>query len=139
VPLSRSIARLNRVGLNRVTRHLAPHLPGFGVIEHRGRKSGRLYRTPINVFGTGTGYLIALTYGTDTDWIRNLRAAGEAVLITRGRRVTIVDPRLHQDTTRRGIPRVPRAILGLFRIDDFLTVTVATDDHHQESGDAGRR
>ena len=43
--------------------HLARWLPGFGVVEHAGRRSGRRYRTPVNVFRPGASYVIALTYG----------------------------------------------------------------------------
>ncbi len=127
MPIPRAIGRLNRVGLNRLTRHLAPHLPGFGLIEHRGRRSGRTYTTPINVFRTDSGYLVALTYGHDTDWLRNLRAAGEGVVVSRGRRVRVTDPHLHRDRAMPGIPPVPRLILRLLGVDEFLTVVAAED------------
>jgi hypothetical protein len=54
--IPRTVGRWNKVGLNRVTRHIAPWLPGFGVVVHRGRRSGRIYRTPVNVFATEGGY-----------------------------------------------------------------------------------
>ena len=56
MPISRRIARANRVGLNKVTRHFVPWLPGFGLLEHVGRKSGKTYTTPINIFRNGDGY-----------------------------------------------------------------------------------
>ncbi|SCF06599.1 hypothetical protein GA0070607_5111 [Micromonospora coriariae] len=71
--LPRRLARFNRVVTNRVTGPLAGRLPGFGVIIHRGRRSGRVYRTPINIFRTSGGYVAALTYGF-TDWARNVLA-----------------------------------------------------------------
>jgi len=37
-----------QAGLNRVTRHIAPWMPGLGVVIHRGRRSGRRYETPVN-------------------------------------------------------------------------------------------
>jgi len=46
MPIPRAIGRWNKVGLNRVTRRIAPWMPGFGVVVHRGGRSGRLYRTP---------------------------------------------------------------------------------------------
>jgi hypothetical protein len=52
MPLRRTVARLNRNGLNRVMRHVAPWLPGLTVVVHRGRRSGRSYRTPVNLFRT---------------------------------------------------------------------------------------
>ena len=89
MPIPRTVGRWNKVGLNRVTRRIAPWLPGFGVVVHRGRRSGRRYRTPVNVFPTQDGYRFALTYGPDTDWVRNVLAAGGCELETRGRVVRL--------------------------------------------------
>ena len=72
MPFPRAIARLNRAGLNRLTRHTAPLTPGMGVVIHRGRRSGRHYETPVNVFRTPDGYMFALTYGPESDWVRNV-------------------------------------------------------------------
>ena len=55
MPIPKTVARLNRVGLNRVTRRIAPWAPGFGVVVHQGRRSGNTYETPVNVFPTATG------------------------------------------------------------------------------------
>ena len=57
MPLPRTLARWNKAGLNRVTRHIAPWMPGLGVVAHHGRRSGRRYQTPVNVFPAGDGYL----------------------------------------------------------------------------------
>lgn len=123
--LPRALARLNRVGLNRLTVRLAPRLPGFGVVVHSGRRSGRAYRTPVNVFPTADGYLFALTYGPESDWVKNVQAAGGCELLTGGRRVRLTAPRLVHDPSRRGIRVVERQILRLFGIDDFLALTLA--------------
>jgi hypothetical protein len=50
MPAPRWLARANRVGLNRVVKYIAPWMPGSGVIVHRGRTSGREFRTPVNLF-----------------------------------------------------------------------------------------
>ena len=84
MPIPRTVGRWNKVGLNRVTRRIAPWLPGFGVVEHRGRRSGRRYRTPVNVFATEGGYRFALTSGPEADWVKNVLAAGGCELRTRG-------------------------------------------------------
>jgi hypothetical protein len=73
--LGRGMARFNRQVLNRLTRPLARHLPGFGVIIHRGRRTDRLYKTPVNVFRRDGDYAVALTYGPESDWVK---AAGTA-------------------------------------------------------------
>jgi deazaflavin-dependent oxidoreductase (nitroreductase family) len=125
MPIPRTIARLNKAGLNRVTVHVAPWLPGFGVVVHRGRKSGRTYRTPVNVFAAPGGYTIALTYGTNSDWLRNVVAAGGCELITRGRTVQATSPRVYRDEARSGIRVAERQILGLLHVSDFLALQAA--------------
>src|ERR1700750_2153566 len=120
MPLPKALARANRVGLNRVSRHLAPHLPGFGVVEHRGRKSGRSYQTPVNVFRTDDGFAVALTYGSDAQWVRNVLAAGTAVIRSHGRSVPVDHPRIVHDESRRYVPAGVRIMLGRLHVDDFL-------------------
>ncbi len=126
MPIPSRVRQWNKVGLNRATRHIAPWLPGFGVVVHRGRRSGRRYQTPVNVFGTEDGYLFALTYGADTDWVRNVLAAGGCELHTGGRTVRLESPRLYHDESRRGIRPVERQILRLLGVADFLSLKTAT-------------
>lgn len=128
MPIPRAVARMNRVGLNRVTRRIAPWLPGFGVVTHRGRHSGRSYRTPVNVFRTADGYVVALTYGADSDWVKNVLAAGECELTTRGRTVRLVEPRLYRDERRQGMPVVVRQVLTVASVADFLALRVVRSD-----------
>jgi deazaflavin-dependent oxidoreductase (nitroreductase family) len=125
MPIPRAVRRWNKAGLNRVTRHVAPWMPGFGVLVHRGRRSGRRYETPVNVFPATGGYLLALTYGRDTDWVKNVLAAGGCELRTRGRTVRLDSPRLYHDETRRGIRPFERQILGAIGVADFLSLRTA--------------
>lgn len=81
----RWVAAFNRIFLNRITALFAAQLPGFGILTHVGRKSGRAYRTPVNVFRVPDGFLIALTYGRDSEWVKNVLAAKRCQLETRGR------------------------------------------------------
>jgi deazaflavin-dependent oxidoreductase (nitroreductase family) len=76
MPAPRSIARFNRRFTNKLTLKVAGYLPGFAIVSHVGRKSGRTYRTPVNAFRTDDGYIIALTYGSESDWVKNVLAAG---------------------------------------------------------------
>ncbi len=94
MPLPRAVARFDRGVTNRVLRPAARYLPGFDVVVHRSRKTGRLYRTPVNVFPRPGGFFIALTYGPDSDWVRNVLAAGGCRLETRGRTLHLTRPRL---------------------------------------------
>ena len=60
--------------LNRFTRPMARRLPGFAILTHRGRSTGRTYQTPINVFRRGDDYFFFLTYGSDAQWVKNVLA-----------------------------------------------------------------
>jgi deazaflavin-dependent oxidoreductase (nitroreductase family) len=125
MPAPRWIARFNKHVTNRATRPLAGRLPGFGVVVHIGRTTGRDYRTPVNVFSTTDGYAIALTYGSDSQWVRNVMASGGCTLETRGQPVRLTAPRLVHDEQRRFVPAPVRLILGLLHVADFLILTAA--------------
>ena len=123
MPAPRWIARFNRRVTNRVTGIMAPRVPGFGVIHHRGRRSGREFATPVNVFRMADGYVVALTYGAESDWVKNVLAAGGCELETRGRRQQLSQPRLVHDERRSAMPFAVRPILGLLHVSDFLYLT----------------
>jgi deazaflavin-dependent oxidoreductase (nitroreductase family) len=128
MPIPRVVGQWNKVGLNRVTRHIAPWMPGLGVVVHRGRRSGRLYQTPVNVFATAGGYVLALTYGPDTDWVKNVLAAGGCELRTRRGVIRLVSPRLFHDDARRDIRPLERQVLRLIGVADFLSLQAARAD-----------
>src|SRR5690349_21003948 len=90
--------------LNPVTRRIAPWLPGFCTVTYVGRKSGRTYTIPLNVFRRGGSFVFALTYGADVQWVRNVLAAGRCELVTRGRRFVLVNPRLETDAEAGAMP-----------------------------------
>ena len=128
MPIPRGLRQVNKVALNRVTRSLFPCLPGLGVVVHRGRSAGKTYRTPANVFPRPGGrFIVALTYGPDTDWVKNVLAAGGCELLTGGRQIEPTAPRLFRDETRSEIRVVERSVLGLLRVDDFLELHVVPD------------
>jgi deazaflavin-dependent oxidoreductase (nitroreductase family) len=104
---------------NRIAYPVARTLPGFGVVLHTGRKSGRSYRTPVCAFRTPDGYLIALAYGAGSDWTRNVLAAGGCELLTRGKVVALTDPRIVPD----GLPAVVRFVLARIKVRDYLELT----------------
>ncbi|MFE5706350.1 nitroreductase family deazaflavin-dependent oxidoreductase [Rhodococcus koreensis] len=118
--LPRSIARFNRVVTNRVSRRVATILPGFAVVEHRGRTSGKTYRTPVNVFVVDGRYRFALTYGAHSDWVRNVVAAGGCTIVTRRRTVHLTDPRIGTDGTHSWAPPGVRTVLEVIAADQYL-------------------
>ena len=127
MPVPLAVGKLNRVGFNHLTRPFARHLPGFAVVHHRGRKSGREFHTPVNLFHTEGGFIIALTYGPHTDWVKNVLAAGGCTVESRGHRMTCTAPRLYRDPARHGIRPVERIVLGWLDVEEFLGLDRATD------------
>jgi len=125
MPIPKSVAAFNRRVTNRLTGRFAGHLPGFAIVRHVGRTSGRAYRTPVNVFHKGSEYLFALTYGPDSDWVRNVEAAGQCEIETRGRIVRLAGPRRFTDPARDSVPAPVRAVLRIIDVDEFLSMHTA--------------
>jgi deazaflavin-dependent oxidoreductase (nitroreductase family) len=74
--------------LNPLIRRLAGrrHVPMIGQIHHTGRRSGRTYVTPVGIRVLPDGrILIPLTFGNQSDWARNVRAAGICTVRINGR------------------------------------------------------
>ena len=98
--------------VNPITRPLARRLPGFAILTHTGRKTGRKYQTPINVFKRDDHYLFFLTYGSDVQWVKNVLATGSALIETRGRLVELVEPELITDPKLGAAPPHVRFVEG---------------------------
>lgn len=98
--MPRSLARFNRVVTNRIQRWWAPYLPPWVLLTHRGRVSGREYRNPVFATRCGAQLRLAVLYGTESDWVRNLMAAGEASVMRLGRPLRISEPELVPTTGR---------------------------------------
>lgn len=124
--LPKELARFNRVVTNRVLGTVAGKVPGFGHVHHKGRRSGRSYRTPVNVFRTDDSYVIPLTYGRDTDWLKNVLAAGGCELETNGQRLQLTDPRIVHDEAREAVPPIVAQLLGLVGVTDFAFFSVGS-------------
>jgi deazaflavin-dependent oxidoreductase (nitroreductase family) len=124
VPLSRRVAKFNRRFTNHLTRHIAGWAPGFGLVEHVGRRTGRRYETPVNVFIRQGRYVVALTYG-ECEWVRNVLAADECAMRTRRHRVELANPERVHDPSRHLAPIPARWILKLMHVEDFIALRAA--------------
>ena len=111
----------NRV-FNPIVRPFIAWVPGFALVVHRGRRTGRVHRTPMMAFRHGEDQVFALTYGPEVDWVRNVLVASGCELIVRRRRVRLVDPRLVTDPSRRLVPALVRLPLRALRVDAFLVL-----------------
>src|SRR6266851_6722713 len=76
-----------------------PLLPLYGVIKHKGRRSGKEFRTPVVVRRTSDGFIVPMPWGESTDWYRNVRAAGECVIRWKGRDYPVAQPEVIDSTT----------------------------------------
>jgi deazaflavin-dependent oxidoreductase (nitroreductase family) len=97
----RVIAHINKYVTNPLQRLWAPWLPYMAVIEHTGRKSGKPYRTPVMAFVDSKSVSVVLNYGEHSDWVRNVRAAGSAQLVHRGRHYRLTNPRIIPATDQK--------------------------------------
>jgi deazaflavin-dependent oxidoreductase (nitroreductase family) len=111
--------------MNPISRRFAGWLPGFGLLTYTGRKSGRQYTTPLNVFKRGSFYVFALTYGSEVNWVRNVLAAGGCEIRIRGRDVRLVEPELLVDPAGRLVPLPVRVFLRANRVTEYLRLRAA--------------
>jgi deazaflavin-dependent oxidoreductase (nitroreductase family) len=108
---------------NPIMRLFAGSLPGLAVLTHRGRRTGRVYRTPLLVLMRGDHYLIGLWYGTNVHWVKNVLASGECEIRIRGRKIRMVAPELVAAPDL--LPR-PLALAGrLVRLSHLLRLHAA--------------
>jgi deazaflavin-dependent oxidoreductase (nitroreductase family) len=119
----RWLAKVNIAVTNRITGLFAGWLPGFGILAHVGRKSGRVYWTPVNVFRASNGFIIALTYSSQSEWVKNVLAASGCELRTRGKKYQLSAPRVVRDPTRRRFPFPVRIVLGIVGADEYMELT----------------
>jgi len=90
----RTVAKFNR----RITNPLAVRFGGWaplnGTLEHVGRKSGKTYQTPLNIFETADGLVVPIGYGLESHWVQNALAGGPLTVHKAGRTIPIVDARI---------------------------------------------
>ena len=120
----RWLAKINIAFTNRITSLFAGWFPGFGILTHVGRKSGKTYRTPVNVFRAPNGFVIALTYSSQSEWVKNVLAAGGCELRTRGKKYQLLSPSVVRDPTRRRFPIPVRIVLTIVGADEYVELSL---------------
>ena len=119
--LPRWLAQVNLAFGNRLMRPFASVMPWFGVLEHVGRKSGTVRRTALMAFERADGrWVIALTYGSDVEWVKNVLASDGCRMLTRLRWHTLREPRRFADASRSSVPWLVRPVLAVLRVSDFV-------------------
>jgi len=96
------------------------------VLAHVGRSSGKTYRTPLDAHPVADGYMFILVYGSGSDWVQNILAAGSAILEIDGKRIDleaprIVGPEVAIDALPEGTRRPPK----FMNVTEFLQMDLS--------------
>jgi deazaflavin-dependent oxidoreductase (nitroreductase family) len=117
----RFMRRVNRAFTNRLMRPVARLVPPLALVHHQGRKTGRPYRSPVLAFPVEGGILTPLPYGTDTDWVLNLLAAGGGRLEASGRQIGVGNPRVvDPEEALTLVPDLLQPVIRSLRLPGFL-------------------
>jgi deazaflavin-dependent oxidoreductase (nitroreductase family) len=74
MPFPRLLARVHKEYINKVAVRLIGHT-SIAELEHVGRRTGRVHRTPVRAFRTRDKVVIGLNFGRESDWMKNIKAA----------------------------------------------------------------
>ena len=116
-----SVAKFNKYVTNKFFLIFAGWLPPFAIVQHKGRRSGKSYRTPVLAFPTESGFLFALTYGRRVDWVRNIRASDCGVLEYKSEKLPFTGVRL-VNFDEELFPRWVRKSLRRVHVEDCVLV-----------------
>lgn len=96
------------------------------IVRHVGRTSGRSYQTPVAAVPTDDGFVVALPYGLNTDWLKNVLAAGSATIVHEGATYEVDRPEIVPDSVGQPFfPPKDQRTHRRFRVDQFLLVRLA--------------
>lgn len=130
MPIKQALLNRIRVINKYVTNKLLIHVAGkrfghFAILSHVGRKSGKLYRIPIIAEPLQDGFVIALTYGKEVDWYKNIAAKGSCSLRWKNRDYLLVHPEfIDQESGLTAFPAMLRAILRKMDIQYYLRLEI---------------
>jgi deazaflavin-dependent oxidoreductase (nitroreductase family) len=117
--------------LNPLIRRMAGrrHFNMAARIYHRGRRSGREYVTPATARLSGEHFWVSLTFGANSDWCRNVRAAGECTVRWQGRdyhavRPVVVDRPVALAAAGKAFKRSEKAMMKAIGVKQFLRLDV---------------
>src|SRR5215471_5804318 len=104
------VRRVSRLTKPIVLRTAGPNGSPTAVVRHVGRVTGRHHQTPVAAAAVDGGFMVALPYGPDTDWLKNVRAAGTATIFVDGRAHEVDNPEIIsiQDATSHFRPSEQR-------------------------------
>ena len=122
----RWLAKINIAFTNPIVGLFAGRLPNLAILTHIGRKSGKVYRTPVKVYPAPQGFIIALIYRSQAEWVKNVLAAGGCELKTRGKKYQLSAPKIVRDPTRSRFPRPLRVVLRIVGADEYMELSTVS-------------
>ena len=94
---------------------------GYTIVDHIGRRSKRLFHTPVLGQGAGENFFIPLPYGADTDWCLNVLAAGGCIVHWKKAAYQLVSPQIVEASIGEAVyPRFSRFLLHSFKVQKYL-------------------
>jgi deazaflavin-dependent oxidoreductase (nitroreductase family) len=127
--VKRGFLKVLNATLNKLTRRMARSGIGpFSLVVNVGRKSGRVFETPVILARSDDAFIAELTYGPGVQWYRNITAAGHCQVVVKGRRYDI--DRIEQCTTAEGLRAFGGAKAVLLRTlhrTHFRALHIATE------------
>ena len=128
VPIARVFGPLARL-LNPLVVRLAgsAYLPLWAIVRHRGRRSGRVYATPVAIGHTPDALVVPLPFGPEADWCRNILAAGGCVIRWNGSEHRMIDPEIVEDAGLPAFAAWERRALSALGIKRFLRMRFAPE------------
>ena len=132
------IRKFNKHVTNRVLHGFTNFSHGpFAIIRHVGRRSGKPYETVIWVWQMGEGFVIALTYGPEVDWYRNMLAAGVGNVYWHRRHYVVGKPELI--ATEKALTAFPAFFRLIFRTfgkqEQFVLIKPAGPEPQQSQSE----
>jgi deazaflavin-dependent oxidoreductase (nitroreductase family) len=93
-------------------------------VVHKGRRSGRNYKTPVLASHVEDYIYIPLPYGNHVDWLRNILAHGECKIFWKGEEIAASDPMIIEaETALSFLPEDRRNLLDRSEVEKFLRLT----------------
>lgn len=134
-----AVRRVSRAMKPLVLRSAGSAGASAAVVRHVGRVSGRPYETPVVAMPTDDGFVVALPYGGNTDWLKNVMAAGSATITHDGSEYTVDSPEVVPiDDVERFFAAKEQRAHRRFAVRDALRVRTAGkvarfEPHHPSS------
>ena len=116
----------NKYIFNRITLTLAKSGRGpFSIVYHKGRRSGRIYRTPVLASYVDGMIIIPLSYGEKVDWLRNVLAQGGCEIVREKKKISATNPEvIDASVAYEVLPEKRRELFERHKMEKFLCLRV---------------